>query len=325
MTTRRRFLIGLAAAATATRYSPAFAEAWPQRPVKIIMPFAPGGNSDGIGRLIAEDLGEHLGQAFVIDNRPGGMGAIAAEAVARAPADGYTLFWGALPQIAIFPAMIKVNYDPLKDFAPISDVGTNPFVLVVHPAVPVKTLKEFVDYVRSQPGQLSYASGGTGTLTHLSMVLLIKRAGLDMTHVPYKGGGPAIADVVAGQVKIYFGNLSEVIPQVQAGNLRAIAISSTKRTTQLPDVPTVSESGYPGFRTVTWNGLMAPVGTPKEIIDKVAAEVAIAVKQSTIVERLVGYGVDPLGDSPEQFAATIAADIPLWADAVKVAGIALQQ
>ncbi len=325
MTTRRQFLAGMAAITAASRSIPARADAWPQHVVKIIMPFAPGGNSDILGRLIGQRLGERLGQQFIVENRPGGMGAVAAEAVARAPADGYTLFWAALPQIAIFPAMTKVSYDPVKDFAPISDVGTNPFVLVVHPSLPVSTMKEFVDYVQSQPGKLSYASGGTGTLSHLSMVLLMERAGLDMIHVPYKGGGPALPDVIAGQVKIYFGNLSEIIPQVKAHTLRPIAVSSEERTTQLPDVPTVSESGFPGFRTVTWNGLMAPTGTPKDVIDKVAREVALAVKQPAIAERLYALGVDPLGDTPEQFAATVAADIPMWAEAVKISGATIQQ
>lgn len=288
------------------------------------MPFAPGGNSDGMGRLIAQHISESLGQQVVVDNRPGGMGAVAAEAVARAPADGYTLFWSALPHLAIFPAMTKVNYDPVKDFAPISNVGTNPFVLVVNPSLPVATLKEFVAYVGSRPGKLAYASGGTGTLTHLSMVLLMKRANLDMIHVPYKGGGPAMADVIGGQVEVYFANLSEAIPQARAGTVRAIAVSSATRVKQLPDVPTVGESGYPGFQTITWNGLLAPAGTPVEIVDKLANEVAIAVRNPAVIERLAGYGVDPVGDTPAQFAATIAADIQQWADAVKIAGLAVQ-
>ena len=287
------------------------------------MPFAPGGNSDGMGRLIAQHISESFGQQVVVDNRPGGMGVVAAEAVARAPADGYTLFWCALPHLAIVPAMTKVNYDPVKDFAPISDVGTNPFVLVVNPSLRVTTLKEFVDYVRSQPDRLAYASGGTGTLTHLSMVLLMKRADLEMIHVPYKGGGPAMADVIAGQVKAYFANLSEAIPQARAGTVRAIAVSSTARAMQLPDIPTVGESGYPGFRTITWNGLLAPAGTPDEIVDKLAHEVSKAVKDPAVIERLAGYGVDPVGDTPAQFAATIAADIPLWAEAVKIAAVSV--
>jgi tripartite-type tricarboxylate transporter receptor subunit TctC len=324
MATRRQVLAGAAALACVVHPSRVRAQVWPQKPVKVIVPFPPGGNSDGIARVIGQRLGERLGQQFVIENKGGSMGAIAAQEVARAPADGYTLFQPATPQIAIFPAMTKVAYDPVKDFVPISNIGTNPFVLVVHPRVPAKALQEFVDHVRSQPGKLSYATGGLGTLSHLSMVLFAKRAGLDMVHVPYKGGGPALVDLVAGHVRIYFGNLSEVIPHVKGGRLRALAASGDKRAPQLGDVPTVAESGYPGFRTITWNGLMAPTGTPKDIIGKLAREVALAVKQPDVIERLSTYGVEPLGDTPEQFAATIAADIPLWAEAVKLSGAAMQ-
>jgi tripartite-type tricarboxylate transporter receptor subunit TctC len=325
MGTRRGFLVSLAALAAASWTLPARANGWPQHPVKIIMPFAPGGNSDGMGRLIAQRLSERLGSQFIVENRPGGMGTVAAETVARATADGYTLFWAALPHIAIFPAMTKVNYDPVKDFAPVSNIGSNPFVLVVHPSVPANSLAQFVEYVRWQPGKIAYGSGGTGTLTHLSMVLLSRRAGLDLIHVPYAGGGPAMADLIAGQTKAYFANLSEAIPQVRAGTIRALAISSPLRGAQLPDVPTVSESGYPGFRTVTWNGILVPAGTPHDIIDRLASEIALAVRQPDIVARLGSYGVEPIGGTPQQFAATIAEDIPLWTQAVKMAGLAQQQ
>lgn len=326
MATRRHILCLCGAAVLACLASPSqlSAQAWPQKPVRVVVPFPPGGNSDGIARVIGQRLGERLGQQFVIENKGGSMGAVAAQEVARAAADGYTLFQPATPQIAIFPSMTRVSYDPVKDFVPISNIGTNPFVLVVHPGVPVNTLRGFVDHVRAQPGKLSYATGGLGTLSHLSMVLFAKRAGLDMVHVPYKGGGPALVDLVAGHVTIYFGNLSEVIPHVKAGRLRALAASGDKRAPQLGEVPTVAESGYPGFRTITWNGLMAPAGTPRAIVDKLAAEVALAVKQPDIIERLSSYGVEPLGDTPEAFAATIAADIPLWAEAVKMSGAAMQ-
>jgi len=212
----------------------------------------------------------------------------------------------------------------VKDFAPVSNVGSNPFALIVHPSFPAKTLQEFVATVRAQPGQIAYASGGTGSLGHLSMVLFAKRAGLEMTHVPYKGGGPAIADVIAGHVPIYFANLSEALPQVKGGTVRAIAVSSDARTRQWPDVPTVAESGYPGFHTLTWNGLMAPAATPKPIIDQLAAAVAKAVKDPAVTDKLRGYGVDPVGDDPQHFAATIATDIATWAEAIKLAGVTLQ-
>jgi tripartite-type tricarboxylate transporter receptor subunit TctC len=300
---------------------PSYPQAWPRKPVTIIVPFAAGGNTDGIARITAQYLAEALGQQFVVDNRAGAGGAIAAEAVAHAAPDGYTLFMAALPQIAIVPAMSKTRYDPVKDFAPISIIGTNPFVLAVNQNFPAKTLAEFVAYVRANQDKLSYASAGIGSLNHLSMALFLKLADLKMTHVSYRGNAPALSDVVAGHVPAIFTNLSDGLPQAKAGNIRFLAVSGDKRVAQFPELPTVSESGYPTFKTLTWNGLMAPAGTPKEIVDRIATEVARAVKDPKFVERLVSYGVDPLGNSPEEFAATIASDIPLWADAVTVAGV----
>jgi tripartite-type tricarboxylate transporter receptor subunit TctC len=300
------------------------AQGWPQKPVRVFVGFAAGGNSDLVARLIAARLAERLGQPFVIENRAGANGTLAAEATARAAPDGYTLFMASLPHIAIAPAIGRLGYDPLKDFAAISNVGTNPFALCVHPSFPVRTLAEFEAKVGAAPGKITYASGGIASLTHLSMALYLKRAGLDMIHVPYKGGGPATTDFLAGHVSAYFSNLSGITQYVQAGTIRALAISDDKRHPQLPDVPTMIELGYGGFRTLTWNGLVAPVGTPGDVITTLARETAAIVREPAVIERLHGYGVDPLGDRPDQFAATIAADIALWAEAVKVAGIAPQ-
>jgi len=301
---------------------PAQSQAWPQRPVKIIVPFAPGGNTDGIARIVAARLGDAFGQSFIVENRPGAGGALAAEAVARAPADGYTYFLTAVTIIAILPALTKTPFDPVKDFAPISNIGTNPNVLAADPNLPTATLADFVDYVRARPGKLSYAAGTVGSLSHLSMALFLKRAGLDMVPVTYKGGGPApVTDTMAGHVASYFAPLSDVLPHKASGALRLLAVSSEKRVPQAPDVPTVNESGFPGFKTQSWNGLLAPAGTPKEIINRIAQEIARAVKDPTFVERLVAYGVDPLGNSPDEFAAMIAADIAFWAEAVKIAGM----
>jgi tripartite-type tricarboxylate transporter receptor subunit TctC len=297
------------------------AQSWPQRPVRIIVPYAAGGNSDGMARIAAQRLTEAFGQTFVVENRLGANGAIAADAVARAPADGYTLLWGVTPPITINPAMTKVGYDPIKDFAPISVVGVNAFVLLVNKSFPPKTVAEFVSYVRAQPGKLAYAEGSAGSLTHLTMVLFLKRAGLDMTNVSYRGNAPALTDVVAGHLPTMFSNVSDAIPQASAGAIRLLAVSSEKRAPQLPDVPTIADAGFPGFNVLTWNGLMAPAGTPKEIVGRIAAEIARAVKDPPFIARLEQYGADPLGNSPEEFAALIAADTAQWAEVIKSTGL----
>jgi tripartite-type tricarboxylate transporter receptor subunit TctC len=310
----------LAGIAFADAHAQSSALTWPERPVRLIVPFAAGGNTDGIGRIMAQRLAETLGAQFVVENRPGAGGAIAAELTAKASPDGYTLFVAALPVMAVVPAINKVRYDALKDFAPISNIATNPFVLVVNKDVPVRTLKEFGDYVRGKPGELSYGSAGVGSLNHLSMALFLHRAGLAMTHVPYKGNAPALADIVAGHIPAMFSNLSDALPQAAAGNVRMLAVSSQGRSPLAPDVPTVAESGFAGFSVLTWNGLMAPAGTPKPIIDRVAAAVAAAVKDPAFATRLKEFGADPLGDTPEEYRAMLAHDVVTWAEAVDVAG-----
>ncbi|HKA72933.1 MAG TPA: tripartite tricarboxylate transporter substrate binding protein [Xanthobacteraceae bacterium] len=298
---------------------PAQAQEWPQRPVRIIVPFPAGGNSDAVARIIAQRLGEVFGQQFVVESRPGAGGALAAESVARAPADGYTLFMATLGQIAVIPKISKAPYDPVRDLVPISNIGTNPFVLVINASVPATNLKEFVDYVRRQPDKLTYVSAGPGSMVHLSMALFLNRAGIDMIPVSYKGGAAPLTDVVAGHVTSFFPNLSVVLPQAGTGTIRMLAVSSEQRNAQLPDVPTFIESGFPGFHVLTWNGLMAPAGTPKDIIDRLAQEVGKAVRDPSIAERLVRNGVDPLGNSPAEFAAMIAHDMALWDEAIKAA------
>ena len=229
--------------------------------------------------------------------------------------------WGVQPQIVIIPAMQKVNYDPVKDLAPISVLATNPFVLVVNGKLPAKSVTEFVAYVKAQPGKLSYGSSGIGSVAQLAMALFLKRAGLDMTPVHYRGNAPALADVVAGHVPVMFSSLADALPQAQAGNVRLLAISGSKRAAQVPDVPTVAEAGYAGYSVITWNGLMAPAGTPKLIVNQIAAEVARAVKDPAFAERLTKFGVDPLGNNPAEFATLIAAEIPVWIEAVNIAGV----
>jgi tripartite-type tricarboxylate transporter receptor subunit TctC len=297
------------------------AQEWPHRPVKLLVPFPAGGNTDGIARLVAQRLGHAFGQQFVVENRPGAAGAIAAEAVSRAPPDGYTLFMATIAQIAITPAITKTSYDPVRDFAPISVIATNPLILVVHRGLPVSNLAEFIAYARAHPGKLSYATAGPGGIIHLAAVMFLKRAGLEMAPVSYRGAAPAMIDVIAGHVPVYFSNVSDALPHISSGALRPLAVTSEKPVAHIPAVPTFIASGFPGFRMWTWNGLMAPANTPQEIVDRIAREIRRAVNDPAFADRLAGNGVDPLGNSPAEFAAMIAADIAMWAEAVKIAGV----
>jgi tripartite-type tricarboxylate transporter receptor subunit TctC len=304
-------------------FIPAFSQAqtYPQKPVRVIVPFPPGGVTDSIARITADWLTQRLGQTFVAENRPGASGAIAAELVARAEPDGYTLFSAASPQLAVVPHVQKINYDPIKDFAPISIVGTNPFALGCNDKVPAGSLREFVDYAKARPGQLSFASPGVGSIGHLTMALFLARAGLKMEAVLYKGGGPAIADTVAGHVPCYFGNLNEIIPHAGSGRLKVFAVSGETRARQLPNVPTVAEQGYPGFRTLTWNGYVAPGGTPRAIVERVAREIAAGCKDPAFTARLDKIGVDAVCSTPDEFVRAVREDLATWKEAVQAAGM----
>jgi tripartite-type tricarboxylate transporter receptor subunit TctC len=297
---------------------------WPQHAVKIIVPYAAGGTSDGVGRILAVRLGALYGQPFIIENRPGASGVIAAEAVARAPADGYTLFLPSVPQIAGMPATMNTSFDPHKDVVPICLLWTTPLALVVHPSLPATSIKDFVAYARRQRGELTYAAVGTGSITHLAMALFLKRAGVEMTAVMYKGGAPAVTDLIAGHVKAHFALSSNVIPYTSEGMLRLLAVSSEKRMPQIPNVPTMIESGYPGFKMLNWTGLMAPAGTPKVIVDRLSRAVSQMLKDPELAQKLIANGVDPQGGSPEEFAETIATDIQVWDEAIKAAGLQKQ-
>ena len=294
---------------------------WPLRTVRIVVPYAAGGNSDVMARVVAQRLTEHFGQTFIVENRVGANGALAADTVARSPADGYTLLWAVTPPMTIAPSMGKLNYDPIKDFAPISAVAINGFVLVVHKDFPPQTLTEFIAHVKAQKEKMSYAEGTAGSVTHLAMALFAKRAGLDMTNVSYRGNAPAMNDVIAGHLKTMFSNVSDALPHAASGAIRLLAVSTAKREAQAPNVPTVAESGFPGFNVVTWNGLVAPANTPREIIDKVTGEIGRAVRDPQFAGRLKAAGADPLGNTPDEFAALIKADTATWADAVAVTGL----
>jgi tripartite-type tricarboxylate transporter receptor subunit TctC len=283
-----------------------------------VVPFPPGGVTDSIARITADWLTPRLGQPVIAENRPGASGAIAAEFVARSEPDGYTLLSASAPQLAVLPYVQKIGYDPVKDFAPISIVGTNPFALGCNAKLPAKSLGEFVAYVKARQGQLSFASAGAGSVGHLTMALFLARAGLKMEPVLYKGGGPAMADVLAGHVPCYFGNLNELIPHA-GGRVTVLAVSAERRAPQLPQVPTVAEQGYPGFRTITWNGYVAPAATPREVVERIAREVGAACKDAGFVERLNKIGVDPVCGTPAEFAAAIKEDLGTWKEAVQAA------
>ncbi len=297
---------------------------WPQKPIRIVVPFAPGGNTDSIARVIAERFTQSLGQAVVVDNKVGAGGAIAAEFVAKAPADGYTLLMAAMPVMAVLPVISKTKFDPLKDFVPVSNVGSNPFVMGIHKSVPANTVQEFVAFMRKNPGKFNYASGGSGSVSHLSAALFVKRAELEMTHISYKGGAPAVTDLLGGNVQMYFGNFSELVPHVSGGNIRIIGVSSDMRAAQLPQVATIAESGFPGFKTVTWNGLMAPAGTSTAVVARLTEAVKEALASEGTQTKLQQMGVDAIGSTSKEFADTLRADIAIWSEAAKAANLKME-
>jgi tripartite-type tricarboxylate transporter receptor subunit TctC len=322
----RWFAAAVVAMAWLGAVTPASAQAWPQRPPKILVPFAAGGNIDIMARLAGGRLGEVLGQQFIIENRVGGNGSIATEAVARAAPDGYTFLWAPTSTIASFPAISKVGYDPVKDFAPISLFSIAPQVLVVNPKFPAKTVAEFIEYVKSQKDKLAYAGGGgPGSSSNLIMATFLKRAGLEMSNVSYRGTAPAMTDLIAGHIPTMFVPISEALPQARAGLVRMLAVSSAERASEAPEVPTLAEQGFPGFHMVSWTGMMAPANTPKEIVDRIAAELGRAFKNPAFVEHVRKGGADPAADtSPAAFADFVAKEIAVWGEAVKTAGVTLK-
>ena len=323
---RRRFLgVSLALFSLLAFAGPAGAQNWPDRPIKLLVPFAAGGNIDVTGRLMAARLSEVLGQQVVVENRVGGGGIIATEAVARAAPDGYTLLWASTNVIAIVPATTKVKYDPVKDLAPISELGSSPQVLLVNSKVPAKTVAEFVAYAKAQPAPLAYGGGGgPGSASNLIMAQFLNRADLKMTSVSYRGTAPALTDLIGGQIPTTFIPISEAVAQATNPNIRMLAVSSGKRSARLTDVPSIAET-YPGYNAVSWTGMLAPAGTPKPIIDRLAAEMMRAVEDPKFVEKLRNAGIDPAAEGPQKFAEFIAAEIPNWAKAVEIAGVKLPQ
>jgi tripartite-type tricarboxylate transporter receptor subunit TctC len=316
---RRRALLALAALPALPPPGLAQAPAWPTRPVRVVIPYPPGGGTDTMARITSQHLSTRLGQPFVADNRAGANGQIAAEYVARATPDGYTLFFCGNTQTAILPHMQPVNYDPARDFVPISIVGMNSAVFAVHPSVPANTLEEFVALVRARPGQLNYGSAGRGTITQLTAALWVHRLGLDLVHVPFRGGAQSITEALAGRVQMLTGVPGDLLPAAASGGLRLLAIASAERMPQIPDVPTVAES-MPGFVIVNWNGFVAPAGTPQHVIGRVAAEVAQIVRLPDVMQRLTALGNAPVGNTAAEMAALMQAEAPVLRDAAQSPG-----
>ncbi len=297
------------------------AQQFPSRTVRLVVPSAPGGGTDITARIIAPKLSELLGQQVIVENRAGAGTMIGGEVVARAAPDGYTLLMG-ISTLAINPAMYKkVLYDALKDFAPISQVVSLPNVLVTHPSLPVRTAKELIAFAKQRPGQIHYASAGVGTNPHLSVELFLSMAGLKMIHVPYKGSGQGIVDVVAGHVPVMMPSILTGLPHAKGGRVRALGVTSAKRAGGAPQVPTIAEAGVPGYEAVQWFGVLAPAGTPREIVARLHGEIVRTLQSADVRDRLAGDGADPVGSTPEQFATFLRAETAKWAQVVKSAGI----
>jgi tripartite-type tricarboxylate transporter receptor subunit TctC len=299
----------------------AYAQSYPSKAVRLVVPFAPGGSTDIIGRVVAQKLNEMWGQPVLVDNRAGGSTVIGTEIVAKAPADGHTLLVTPAPFTIVPSLMPKLPYDPHKDFEPITLINTTPLVVVVHPGVPAKSIKELIALARSKPGALNYGSSGSGGSNHLAGELFNAMANVKMVHVPYKGNAPALTDLVGGHVDVVFNGLTSALPLVKSGKLRALAMTSLNRSATLPEVPTLDESGLKSFQAVAWNGLTAPARTPKDVIAKINTDVLKVIRSPELVEKLRAEGSDPVGSSVEQYAKFLREEIAKWNKVIKVANI----
>jgi tripartite-type tricarboxylate transporter receptor subunit TctC len=319
---RRTFLSSLAVAGPFAGRA-AFAQAgdYPNRPVRLVVPFSPGGSSDAVSRLLSQKLSALLGQQVVVDSRPGAGGNLGADIVAKSRADGYTLLFAAGSFAVNASLYDKLPYDPVKDFEPVVHVCRVNGILVTHPAVNAGSVPELIALAKAQPGALNFASAGSGTILHLAGELFKAQANVNMTHVPYRGSGPALSDLIGGQVQLMFANVPGTLQHVKAGKLRVLAATGDRRASSLPDVPTIAESGLPGFQAATWFGVLAPAGTPKDIVAKLNAEIGKALASPELVEHLRSEGADVVGGTPEQFRAFLRSEIDRWGPVVKAAGI----
>ena len=325
----RRFALGalaaLACTASVLAGAPAEAQTYPDKPIRLIVPFTPGGVTDNIGRVLAERMGRELGQSIIIDNRAGANGRIGTDAVAKAAPDGYTLLLGGIGALTIHPHMLKVPYDPVNDFVPISLVATNDVVIVVNPKLPVKTPAELVAYAKANGNKMQYGSSGIGAPTHLAAELFKTRVGSTMVHVPYKGDSAAVTDVVAGNVDLSFSTVSATLSLIQAGKLRAIAMTGLQRSQSLPDVPTLDETVLKGFNADTWVGLFAPARTPDPIIKRLYEATKVALADPDVAKKLMAGGNNIVGNDTAQFRAFLAAESKKWGEVIRAGNIKLDE
>ena len=300
------------------------ADSYPTRPVRLLVPFAPGGGADALARIISPRMYEGLGTPWVVDNRGGAAGNIAAETVARAAPDGYTVFMGFNTVLTVNPGLYKLPYNVETDLQPVTLLANAQYLLVLHPSVAATTLKEFVALAKAKPGALNYASAGVGSPLHLAAELFKARAGINMVHLAYKGGGPAAAAVLAGEAQVIFGSVAASVPQVKAGKLRALATTGAKRSKVLPDLPTIAESGYPGFEVGSWYALLVPAKTPAAIVNRLRDEAIKSLQHPDVQQAMARQGLDPQTSTPQELAARIKAETRMWAGVIKTAGIKVQ-
>ena len=297
------------------------AQKYPERPVRVVVPFPAAGGTDILARLFLQKIAERTGANFIIDNRSGAGGTIGTEIVAKAPADGYTLLVCSSSHTINPSVYRKLGYEPLRDFAPVTMIASGPGLLVVHPSVPAKSVKELIALSKAKPGQLNYASAGNGTPPHLAAELFKSMAGIDIVHVPYKGNVPAFVDLISGAVSLSFPTITSGLPQVRAGKLRALGVTSRERSSVVPDVPTIAEAGLPGYESSTWYGMLAPAGTPRPIVMKLHGEMLEVLKLADIREKLSAQGLEPVGNTPADFASVISAELVKWRKVVAAAGM----
>lgn len=313
---------GIAALLLSFAWTPSgAAQEYPSRPVRLIVASSPGSGVDTVGRIVGQRIGEVMGAQVFVDNRAGGGGSIGVQAVAKSAPDGYTLLMVA-PSFTINASLMRPPpYDVVRDFAPVGRATTGQYIIVVHPSLPVTNVKELIALAKSRPGQLNFGSGGNGNSTHLSAEYFKSLAKIDMTHVPYKGSGPAIIDLLAGQIHLMFANITAGLPQVKAGRLRALATSGDKRSHAAPDIPTVAESGMPGYVVTSWFGLMAPARTPQEIVGKLGGALHTAMRAQDLLEKLAGEGAEPAPTGPAEFGRLVVGEVQTWAKVIKAAGL----